>query len=300
MSIEQEKNKTYSVRCSTFEEKTFLHNAVQKSGLSPATFIKSAVEAFLIQNNEEEKEVKKAFAEVDNIINRLSQLTKSEFIKAFEMQRQAKKELQELDVQTNELEASKINLEADLKDEFEKKIKEIDEKYKVLIHQKEEGYEKELEAKDKELLSLREEFEGQEAKYRKLLNDYTALSKQFDDKNKLNIAYEERNDEANKRIMELEEKISKSASEAEKVRKLEVECAILKEKIESIRREEGIKRDYLELSLKNLHVNQNPMISADNSIINSSKIKDKESSLSDAEKLIQKEKHPTLFKEKNI
>ena len=108
MSIEQEKNKTYSVRCSTFEEKTFLQNAVQKSGLSPATFIKSAVEAFLIQNNEEEKEVKKAFAEVDSIINRLSQLTKSEFIKAFEMQRQAKKELQELDLQTNELEFSKL------------------------------------------------------------------------------------------------------------------------------------------------------------------------------------------------
>ena len=100
--------------------------------------------------------------------------------------------------------------------------------------------------------------------------------------------------------MELENKICKDAYELEKLRKLEIECEILKEKIESIRREESIKRDYLELSLKNLNMNQNPMISTDDSIIKSSKIKEKELSLSDAEKLIQKEKHPTLFKEKNI
>lgn len=255
MSIEQEKNKTYSVRCSTFEEKTFLHNAVQKSGLSPATFIKSAVEAFLIQNNEEEKEVKKAFAEVDNIINRLSQLTKSEFIKAFEMQRQAKKELQELDVQTNELEASKINLGADLKDEFEKKIKENDEKYNAIIAQKEECFNNEFEAINKENISLREKIESEESKYNKVLNELNALKKQHEDKTKLLNSYEEREFDLRKKVMNLEEQLKKSEIDTLKIHELKISNAVLTEKCESIKREETAKRDYLELHLKSLQVN---------------------------------------------
>ncbi|KAB8035638.1 hypothetical protein GCL60_16960 (plasmid) [Silvanigrella paludirubra] len=221
-------------RCTSVEERDFFQNEINRSGMKPQQYFKAAVEALKMQVLPEESEQKKALAEVDMLTNRLNQINRSQLIIAFEMQDQAKKELQELNCEKEEFEEYKKNLEVKLGEEFEANSKDVEVKFNAAIALKEEHQKQELEVKEKEMLSLREGIENQEAKYNKLLNDYVVLNKQFDDKNKLNIAYEEREFEAKKRIMVLEEKLKKYDLMFDSTRKLEIENAVLKAQNESL------------------------------------------------------------------
>lgn len=221
-------------RCSSIEERDFFQNEINKSGMKPQQYFKAAVEAFKMQVLPEESEQKKVLSEVDSLTNRLNQLNRSQLIIAFEMQEQAKKELQELNCEKEEFEEYKKSLEVKLWDEFDLKSKETEARFDTIFAQKEERQKQELDAKEKEMLSLREEIENQGAKYNKLLNDYFVLNKQFDDKNKLNIAYEEREFDYKKRIIELDEKLKKYDLMFDSTRKLEIENAVLKAQNESL------------------------------------------------------------------
>ena len=234
----------YQFRC-TPEERDFFQEEVARSGLKPLQFFKTAVETLKVQNTPEESEQKKALAEVDILTNRLNQLNRSQLMIAFEMQEQAKKELRELNKERGEFEEYKKGLEAKLNEEFELKNQELEAKFNALVLQNEEKQRLELEAKDNEILSLRDTIENQEAKMNQLLNDHVILRKQFEDKNKLNIAYEEREYESRKRIMELEEKLKNFDKMADLVKHLEIKNAVLESKIESINNENKIKIDHL-------------------------------------------------------
>lgn len=289
MTLEETNSKIdskYQFRC-TPEERDFFQEEVARSGLKPLQFFKTAVETLKVQNTPEESEQKKALAEVDILTNRLNQLNRSQLMIAFEMQEQAKKELQELNKERGEFEEYKKGLEAKLSEDFERKNQELEAKFNDLVLQNEEKQKFELEAKEKETLSLRDALENQEAKMNQLLSDLAILKKQFEDKNKLNIAYEEREFESRKRIMELEERIKKAELNSLSIQKLEIDKAVLMEKIEFIKKEEALKREYLELKLKGTH---EKMTNDKNNL--------KEKDLTDAEKLIAK-KHPTLFIENN-
>ena len=221
-------------RCTSVEERDFFQNEINKSGMKPQQYFKAAVEAFKMQELPEESEQKKALAEVDVLTNRLNQINRSQLIIAFEMQDQAKKELQELNLEREKFEEYKKSLEVKLWEEFDHKSKNIEAQFNTALAQKEERQKQELEEKEKEILSLREEIENHGAKYNKLLNDYVVLNKQFDDKNKLNIAYEEREFDSKKRIMEFEEKLKKYDLMFDSMRKLEIENAVLKAQNESL------------------------------------------------------------------
>jgi len=239
----------YQFRC-TSEERDYFQEEVAKSGLKPLQFFKTAVENLKIQSSPEESEQKKALAEVDNLTNRLNQINRAQLILAFEMQDQAKKSWQDLHKEREEFAEYKNNLEVKLEEEFEVKRKDIEVKFNATIAQNEEHQKSELELKEKEMLSLREEIENQGAKQNKILNDYVVLSKQFDDKNKLNIAYEEREFEAKKRIMDLEEKLKKQDFMFESIRKLEIENAVLKAQ------NENLSQQILKLESKDLKVTE--------------------------------------------
>ena len=221
-------------RCTSVEERDFFQNEINKSGMKPPQYFKAAVDAFKMQALPEESEQKKALSEVDALTNRLNQINRSQLILAFEMQDQAKKELQELNKEREEFENYKKSLEVKLWEEFEVKSKDVEVKFNAAMAQKEERQKQELEVKENEMLSLREEVENQGSKYNKILNDYVVLNKQFDDKNKLNIAYEEREFDSKKRIMELEEKLKKYDLMFDSTRKLEIENAVLKTKNEGL------------------------------------------------------------------
>lgn len=221
-------------RCTSVEERDFFQNEINKSGMKPQQYFKAAVEAFKMQTLPEESKQKKVLSEVDLLTNRLNQMNRSQLILAFEMQEQAKKELQELHCEREEFEEYKKSLEVKLGEEFDHKSKNIEAHFNTALAQKEERQKQELEIKEKEMLSLKEEIENHGAKYNKLLNDYVVLNKQFDDKNKLNIAYEEREFDAKKKIMELEEKLKKQDLMFDSMRKLEIENAVLKAQNESL------------------------------------------------------------------
>jgi hypothetical protein len=91
-------------RCTSVEERDFFQNEINKSGMKPQQYFKAAVEAFKMQELPEESEQKKALAEVDVLTNRLNQINRSQLIIAFEMQDQAKKELQELNLEREKFE----------------------------------------------------------------------------------------------------------------------------------------------------------------------------------------------------
>ncbi len=223
----------YQFRC-TPEERDFFQEEVAKSGLKPLQFFKTAIETLKVQSSSEESSQKKTLTEIDNLTNRLNQINRSQLILAFEMQEQAKKDLQELNKTKEEFEEYKKSFEVKLWDEFDHKSKNIEAQFNTSLAQKEERQKQELEEKEKENLSLREEIENQSAKYNKLLNDYVVLNKQFDDKNKLNIAYEEREFDSKKRIMEFEEKLKKYDLMFDLMRKLEIQNAVLKSQNESL------------------------------------------------------------------
>ena len=223
----------YQFRCTT-EERDFFQEEVAKSGLKPLQFFKTAIETLKVQSSPEESSQKKALTEIDNLTNRLNQINRSQLILAFEMQEQAKNELQELNKAKEEFEDYKKSLELKLWDEFDLKSKEVEAKFNISLLQKEELQKLEIEEKEKEFLTLKEEIENQSAKYNKILNDYVVLNKQFDDKNKLNIAYEEREYEAKKRIMELEAKVKKHDVLIETIHKLEIQNAVLISKNENL------------------------------------------------------------------
>lgn len=258
MTIEETNSKIdskYQFRC-TPEERDFFQEEVARSGLKPLQFFKTAVETLKVQNTPEESEQKKALAEVDILTNRLNQLNRSQLMIAFEMQEQAKKELRELNKERGEFEEYKKGLEDKLQEEFKQKNQELEAKFNALVLQNEEKQRLELEAKEKETLSLRDALENQEAKINKLLNEYAILQKQLDDKNKLNIAYEDREFEAKKKIMELEDRLKKAELNALSIQKLEIDKAVLLEKLESIKKEEALKRENIELKLKHFHLTE--------------------------------------------
>lgn len=221
-------------RCSTVEERDFFQNEINRSGMKPQQYFKAAVEALKMQVLPEESEQKKALAEVDLLTSRLNQINRAQLIIAFEMQDQAKKELQQINKEREEFDNYKKGLEVKLWEEFKLKSKDVEDKFNTAMSQKEERQKQELEEKEKEMLSLREKIENQSAKYNKILNDYVALNKQFDDKNKLNIAYEEREFEDKKRIMELDDKLKKHEILVEVIHKLEIQNAVLKSQNESL------------------------------------------------------------------
>lgn len=232
-------------RCSSVEERDFFQNEINRSGMKPQQYFKAAVEAFKMQALPEESEQKKALAEVDILTNRLNQINRSQLMIAFEIQEQAKKELQELNRERGELEEYKKGLEEKLHEEFKQKNQELEAKFNDLVLQNEEKKKLELEVKDNEILSLRDTLENHEAKIKKLLNDYDMLQKQFDDKNKLNIAYEDREFESKKRIMVLEDKLKTFDKMTDLVRHLEIKNAVLESKIESISNESKIIIEHL-------------------------------------------------------
>ena len=243
-------------RCSSIEERDFFQNEINRSGMKPQQYFKAAVEAFKMQSLPEESEQKKALAEVDLLTNRLNQINRSQLILAFEMQEQAKKDLQELNKAKEEFEDYKKSLEVKLWDEFDHKGKNIEAQFNTLLAQKEERQKQELEEKEKENLSLREEIENQSAKYNKLLNDYVTLNKLFDDKNKLNIAYEEREYEAKKKILEFEDKLKKHDILIETIHKLEIQNAVLISKNENLN-EQILKFEKKEIKIEDNIQNEN-------------------------------------------
>ena len=243
-------------RCSSIEERDFFQNEINRSGMKPQQYFKAAVEAFKMQALPEESEQKKALAEVDLLTNRLNQINRSQLMIAFEMQEQAKKELQELNRERGEFEEYKKGLEDKLQEEFKQKNQELEAKFNDLVLQNEEKQRFELQTKEKEILTLRDALENQEAKMNQLLSDHLILKKQFEDKNKLNIAYEEREFESKKKIMELEERLKKSELNSLSIQKLEIDKAVLLEKLESIKKEEALKRENIELKLKHFHLTE--------------------------------------------
>ncbi len=232
-------------RCSSIEERDFFQNEINRSGMKPQQYFKAAVEAFKMQTLPEESEQKKVLAEVDTLTNRLNQLNRSQLMIAFEMQEQAKKELQEHNRERGEFEEYKKGLVEKLNAEFERKNTELEEKFNELLLQNQEKQRVELEAKEIEILSLRDNLENHEAKINKLLNEYATLQKQFDNNNKLNIAYEEREFESKKKIMELEDKLKSFDKMTDFVKHLEIKNAVLESKIESINNESKIKIEHL-------------------------------------------------------
>lgn len=295
MEIEQsnQKDARYTIRFASSEEKNFVQEAISKSGLSPGVLVKKAIEMQLLSQNNEDSKTKKLIGKIDELTHRLNQMLRAEALAALELETQAEEKLKQLEAEKEDLEKERLALEGQFRELFKQKEIELKDEYDKKWEEKEQEYQLESKELNSKILSLKDKIENDESFLNKLNSEFNILKKQYEDKIKLLKSYEIRELDLTKKNLELEERLKKSEIDYLSLQKLEIDKAVLLEKLESIKKEEALKRENLELKLKHFHSNEN----GNGEKKTYKKSEEKEKELSDAENLIIKNNHPTLFKD---
>ncbi|BBH54745.1 hypothetical protein [Fluviispira sanaruensis] len=242
-------NSTYQFRCQP-EEKKFLQEEILKSGLPPAKFIKTAVEAFAIQGECEGSEAKKALLEVDSLTSRLNGLIRAQLVQAIELQVQSKKDIEAHKVERIELEEHKKSIEEKLTGEFEQKAKVMEEEFYQSLAEKEGNWKTEFARKEKEMISLLEKVEALEVKCRGLERDYSAVKQQHTDSLRMFEVTDDRLMETKKKLMELEGKFKLHEETLKENQELKLRYAVQEAQMDALRKEHSLKLEHLEKEIR--------------------------------------------------
>ncbi len=242
-------NPTYQFRCLP-EEKKFIQEEIAKSGLPPAKFIKTAVEAFSIQGEGADSEAKKALGEADALTTRLNALIRAQLVKAIEMQAQAKKDSEGQQAERMEFDAQQKEMEVTLQKEFERKYKEKESELKYALEKVEGELRFEIEKKERETLVLLEKIEGLDSKYNGLERDYSALKQQHSDSLRVFEVTDDRLMETKRKVIDLEGKLKLQEETIRRNQELSVRCAVLETQMDSLRKEHQLKMEFLEKEIR--------------------------------------------------
>lgn len=258
MEIEQsnQKDTRYTIRFASNEEKNFVQEAISKSGLSPGVLVKKAIEMQLLLQNNEDSKTKKLIGKIDELTHRLNQMLRAEALAALELETQAEEKLKQLEAEKEDLEKERVALEGQFRELFKQKEIELKDEYDKKWEEKEQEYQLESKELNSKILSLKDKIENDESYLNKLNSEFNILKKQFEDKIKLLNSYEIRELDLTKKNLELEERLKKSEIDHLSLQKLEIDKAVLLEKLESIKKEEALKRENLELKLKHFHLTE--------------------------------------------
>ncbi|RDB37357.1 MAG: hypothetical protein DCC88_00080 [Spirobacillus cienkowskii] len=243
-------NNRYTIRFTSNDEKNYIQESILKSGISPGIFIKNAVDSLLLQQQDGNSKAKKVIAKIDDLTQRLNHMLRSEALAALELEKQAQEKLQDIEKLKEELEQEKLGLEEKLKREFEQKVSQLQEISLQKELQKQQSFSEKIAECENEKLDLKEQLEEIQAKYNKVFQELTVFKKQLEDKIKLLIKHEEQEFDLKKKVIDLEEKVKKHDIDTLRIQKLEIENAVLQERIEALKNEDKLKQQMIELQIK--------------------------------------------------
>lgn len=247
--IEKENTwQNWQVRC-TFDDKKFFQEVSAKFNMPVSQVLRLAFENLLL-NDETNSESKKVIQEVDLLTTRLNQLIKAQLYIAFEAQQQSKSELLKLLEEKESLNQFSEVLKNSLEQEYEQKTKEFESQCNETFHHNLSELNAQLSQKEKENFTLLENIEKLNADNGTQSQQLSLMQKELIDKNKLLNTYEEREFDLKKKVFELEEKVKSQNIDTLRIQKLEVENAVLQERIEALKNEDKLKQQFIELQLK--------------------------------------------------
>ncbi len=241
-------NTPWQIRCSPEQKRSF-QKFVEATGLNAQEAIARAFEAFKIQSSEDSQS-KKVLFEFDSMIERLQSMMRSQIIAALEKQKQCDEEKVQLENEKSKYHSfydenlSKIKTDFEteknnLKIEFEEKLKKSQEQFEIQIKNKE-----------LESVKLNEKYEKLDTDFQKFEREKSTLQKQYTESMRSYEISDERLMECRLKIKELEEKLRNFEATKEKNTALEKENTILQLKLDSLVKEEALKREYLEKDLR--------------------------------------------------
>ncbi len=249
MEIEEKVSNTpWQIRCSP-EQKRFFQKFVEATGLNAQEAIARAFEAFKIQSSDDSQS-KKVLFEFDSMIERLQSMMRSQIIVALEKQKQCDEEKTQLESEKSKYQSFYDETLSKIKTDFETEktsLKmELEEKFKTSQIQ----FEIQLKNKELEFVKFNEKYEKLDADFQRLDREKSTLQKQYTESMRSYEISDERLMECRLKIKELEEKLRNFEATKEKNSALEKENTILQLKLDSLAKEEALKREYLEKDLR--------------------------------------------------
>lgn len=239
------------VKCSQ-EQKEILQKKAAESGKTVAQFLVDAVQTSSIKEalSCANKETQREFAEIDGLLERLNHLIYAKVYTLIEKEKVAEDLKISLTLKENECEKDYEILKEKLVREFDEKNEKIKNECELILKEERKKQAEELNKKENELILSMEKIEQLEEKIKRLERDKDVLQKQYSESMRSYEIADDRLMECKVKIKDLEEKVRDYESIKGKNIALEKEVTVLQIKLESLAKEEALKREYLE---KDLH-----------------------------------------------
>ena len=249
---ESKKNTTaWLVKCS-HEQKEILQKKAAESGKSVAQFLVESVQMSAMKEvlSDANKETKKEFSEIDNLIERLNHLIYAKVYTLIEKEKMAEDLKISLTRKEDECEKDYQELKENLTKEYTEKKDILKNEVELVLKDERQKYTSEIKQKEIELISASEKIEHLEQKVKNFERDKEIIQKQYTESMRSYEIADERLMELRIKVKDLEEKLKTFEVTKEKNTSLEKENTILQVKFDSLIKEEALKRDYLEKDLR--------------------------------------------------
>lgn len=249
---ESKKNSTaWLVKCSQ-EQKEILQKKAAESGKNVAQFLVDSVQTSAIKEalSVANKETKKEFSEIDNLIERLNNLIYAKVYTLIEKEQTAEELKTSLARKENDCQKDYQDLKSQLTKEFDEKKSQLKHELDLILSEEKKKYQEEISKKELESIGFQEKIEQLDAKIEALEREKNTLQKQYTESMRSYEIADERLMEFRLKIKDLEEKLKNFDSTREKNNSLEKEVTVLQVKLESLVKEEALKREYFEKDLK--------------------------------------------------
>ena len=239
------------VKCSQ-EQKEILQKKAAESGKSVAQFLVESVQMSAMKEvlTDANKQTKKEFSEIDNLIERLNHLIYAKVYTLIEKEKMAEDLKTSLTRKEDECEKDYQELKENLTKEYAEKKDILKNEVDRVLNEERQKYTSEMKQKENELITSSEKIELLEQKIKNLERDKDVLQKQNTESMRSYEIADERLMELRFKIKDLEEKLKNFESTKEKNTALEKENTILQVKFDGLVKEETLKREYLEKDLR--------------------------------------------------
>ncbi len=249
---EYKKNPTaWLVKCS-HEQKEILQKKAAESGKSVAQFLVDSVQMSAMKEvlSGANKETQKEFSEIDNLIERLNHLIYAKVYTLVEKEKITEDLKTTLVQKENECQKDYQELKNNLIKEMDEKRAHLKTEAETVFVEERQKFSAELLKKEQDLKNAIEKIEQLEIKCSNFEREKNTLQKQYTESMRSYEIADERLMEFRLKIKELEEKLKNLEATKEKNNSLEKEVTILQLKLDSLAKEEILKREYLEKDLR--------------------------------------------------
>ena len=249
---ESKKNPTaWLVKCS-HEQKEILQKKAAESGKSVAQFLVESVQISAMKEVSTcaNKETQKEFSEIDNLIERLNHLIYAKVYTLIEKEKMADDLKTSLTRKENEYQKDYQELKNNLTKEMDERRVHLKNEAELTLVEERQKFNAELSKKEQELMLSIEKVKQLEIKCSNFERDKNTLQKQYTESMRSYEIADERLMEFRLKVKELEEKLKHFEATREKNNSLEKEVTVLQVKLESLVKEETLKREYLEKDLR--------------------------------------------------